>query len=563
MGYTTMWTPAALLPLLLKLAFVLVATGLMRVGWKAYTIRRKFKEVKALGIPMLPHSWIMGHLPVMFEFRKEYPGDINIGNFHPWIINNYQRYFPEMDHCPPVIYLDLWPVLKAPIVAAYKNTVAAQFTQTKNLDKHQISLDFMNPLTKGLDIATLQGDEWKKWRGWFNPGFSSRNVSSMVPDLIEEIKAFADNLQREIGPNGSWGRMFQLRNMTTALTFDIIVRAVLDERLHEQTNATAGPLRVALADQLRLMGIRQAFSFGYLFPWQNKAVDRNNSIVQHQLQPNIVRSLETSLKPSKKKTVLNLALMHLAEEAGGRPIDPTTDPLMMDTILGNLKTFLVAGHETTASALCFMFKVLQDNPDCMAKVRAEHDEVLGLDPDQAADILSKSPQLLGSLRYTHAVIKETLRLYQLASTMRGGEPGFYLSDATTGLQYPTEGFLVWDGGPGMQHDPSLWPHVDKFIPDRWLVPAEDPLHPVKDAWRAFARGPRDCIGQEIALVEIKLVAALIMRKYDIEEAWDEWDALQGPKAKKDMVRGQRLYVAGDGIGHPKEGMPVRVRLRQR
>lgn len=38
---------------------------------------------------------------------------------------------------------------------------------------------------------------------------------------------------------------------------------------------------------------------------------------------------------------------------------------------------------------------------------------------------------------------------------------------------------------------------------------------------------------------------------------------RGPKAKKDMVRGQRLYVAGDGIGHPKEGMPVRVRLRQK
>ncbi|KAK1510972.1 VerA protein [Colletotrichum tamarilloi] len=531
MGFTTIWSSAALLSLLFKLALVLSAIGLMKIGWKAHTIRKKFKEVKALGIPMLPHSWIMGHLPIMFEFRKEYPGDINIGNFHPWIINNYQRYIPEIDHCPPVIYLDLWPVLKAPIVAAYKNTVAAQFTQTKNLDKHQISLDFMNPLTKGLDIATLQGDEWKKWRGWFNPGFSSRNVSSMVPDLIEEIKDFADNLQQKAGSNGSWGRMFQLRNMTTALTFDIIVRAVLDERLHEQTNTTAGPLRVALADQLRLMGIRQAFSFGYLFPWQNKAVDRNNRIVQHQLQPNIVRSLEAGLKPSKKKTVLNLALMHLAEEAGGRPIYPTTDPLMMDTILGNLKTFLVAGHETTASALCFMFKVLQDNPDCMAKVRTEHDEVLGLGPDQAADILSKSPQLLGSLRYTHA--------------------------------YPTEGFLVWDGGPGMQHDPSLWPHVDQFIPDRRLVPAEDPLHPVKDAWRAFARGPRDCIGQEIALVEIKLVAALIMRKYDVEEAWDEWDALQGPKAKKDMVRGQRLYVAGDGIGHPKEGMPVRVRLRQK
>ncbi|KAK1566007.1 vera protein [Colletotrichum navitas] len=535
---------------------------LLKLIWKAYKIRRKFKEVKSQGIPMLPHSWITGHLGVMSEFRKNYPGDINIGNFHPWIINNYQKYFPDIDHCPPVIYLDLWPVLKAPIVVAYNRTVAAQFTQINNLDKHQISLDFMNPLTKGKDLATLQSNEWKKWRGWFNPGFSSRNVSTMVPELIEEIQVFSKNLEERAGPNGTWGPMFQLRNATTALTFDIIVRAVLDERLHEQTSPTGGPLRLALADQLRLMGIRQAFSLGYLLPWQNKAVDRNNQIAYEQLYPNIVRSLQSGFKRSKKKTVLNLALMHLAEEAGGHILDPATDPEMMETIMSNLKTFLVAGHETTASALCFMFKVLQDNPVCMERLRAEHDEVLGPDPDQAAEMLGNSPQLLNSLRYTHAVIKETLRMYQMASTMRGGQAGFYLSDPSSGKQYPTEGFLVWDGGPGMQHDPSLWPNVEKFMPDRWLVPADDPLHPIKDTWRAFARGPRDCIGQEIALVEIKLVSALIMRKFDVEEAWDDWDIAQGNKGRKDMVRGQRLYVAGDGIGHPKDGMPVHVRLRE-
>ncbi|TEA14431.1 Cytochrome P450 monooxygenase aflN [Colletotrichum sidae] len=424
------------------------------------------------------------------EFRKDYPGDVNIGNFHPWIINNYHKYFPDQDHCPPVIYLDLWPVLRSPIVAAYKNTVAAQFTQVKNLDKHQISLDFMTPLTKGKDISTLQGEEWKKWRSWFNPGFSSRNVSTMVPELIEEIQVFEENLRQRTGPNGSWGSVFQFRNATTALTFDIIVRAVLDERLHEQTNPNGGPLRIALAELLRLMGIRQAFSIGYLLPWQSKALDRNNDTVRNQLYPKIYRSLESGLKPSRKKTVLTLALTNLAEEAGGRPVDPATDPNMMETIEGNIKAFLVAGHETTA---CTRWR-----PPCGAA----------------------SP-------------------------------------------YPAEGFLVWDGGPGMQLDPSLWPRVDEFIPGRWLVPADDPLHPVKDAWRAFARGPRDCIGQEIALVDLKLVAALIIRKFDAEEAWDEWDAIRGIEGKKDLVRGQRLYVSGDGIGHPKDGMPVHVRLRQK
>lgn len=245
MGYMISWTPTAILLLALKLTAAFVGTLLIKLLWRAYTVRRKFRQVRAQGIvsvakgvflfpmayhqlqPMLPHSWITGHLGVMSEFRSHYPGDINVAHFHVYFLRNYEKYFPGLDHCPPVIYLDLWPVLRAPIVVAYKNTVAAQFTQVKNLDKHQISLDFMNPLTNGKDIATLQGDDWKKWRSWLNPGFSSKNVSTMVPELIEEIKVFAENLHKKAGPNGSWGPMFQFRNMTTALTFDIIVRASL------------------------------------------------------------------------------------------------------------------------------------------------------------------------------------------------------------------------------------------------------------------------------------------------------------------------------------------------
>ncbi|KAK1977924.1 vera protein [Colletotrichum cereale] len=563
MGNMITWAPLAVLPLVLKVTAGVIGTLLLQLIWRAYVIRKKFREIKAQGIPMLPHSWITGHLSVMLEFRKECPGDIYIGNFHPWIVKNYKKYFPNMEHCPPVIYLDLWPVLKAPIVVAYDSTVAAQFTQIKNIDKHQIALDFMNPLTNGKDISTLQGNEWKKWRGWFNPGFGSRNVSIMVPELAEEIQVFANKLKERAGPGGSWGPMFQFQNMTGALTFDIIVRLVLDERLHEQMNPTSGPLRVALADQLRLMGIRHGFRFGYLFSGEDKAIERNNQIVYNELYPIIVRSLQSGLNPSKKKTTLELALIHLAKETDGNIINPVTDPDMMETIMSNLKAFLVAGHETTANAMCFLFKALQDNPVCMEKVRAEHDEVLGPDPDQAAEILSNSPHLLNSLTYTHAVIKETLRIYGLASTMRGGEAGFYLSDPSSGRQYPTEGFLIWDGAAGMQHDPSLWPHVDKFIPDRYLVSADDPLHPIKDVWRAFGKGPRDCIGKEVALVEMKLVLALIVRKFDVEEAWEDWDIAQGNKGQRDMVRGERLYVAGEGVGHPKDGMPVHVRLRQK
>ena len=46
----------------------------------------------------------------------------------------------------------------------------------------------------------------------------------------------------------------------------------------------------------------------------------------------------------------------------------------------------------------------------------------------------------------------------------------------------------------------------------------------KNAWRAFSQGPRKCIGQELAMTELRLVAVLLARRFDIEEAWEAWDA---------------------------------------
>lgn len=59
-----------------------------------------------------------------------------------------------------------------------------------------------------------------------------------------------------------------------------------------------------------------------------------------------------------------------------------------------------------------------------------------------------------------------------------------------------------------------------------MAPAGDPLHPHKDTWRPFSLGHRICIGQELAQIEAKLVAVMLARRFDIEEAWDKFDAAQ-------------------------------------
>lgn len=243
----------------------------------------------------------------------------------------------------------------------------------------------------------------------------------------------------------------------------------------------------------------------------------------------------------------------LKEEAGGTPID-------MASLMANLKILLFAGHDTTSVAMCWMFKLLQDNPACLARLRSEHDEILGPDPCHAARILRDSPQVLNNLTYTQAVIKETLRLHVIAFTGREGETGFSLSAPGSNTAYPTEGMEVQDVTPVIHRDPAVWPRADEFVPERWLAAQGDPLYPTKDAWRAFSTGSRSCIGMELAMMELKLVAALVCREFDIAEAWEKWDAKQGLTGKKDMYNGERLYACGQTMNHLKDGMPVHVKM---
>lgn len=74
-----------------------------------------------------------------------------------------------------------------------------------------------------------------------------------------------------------------------------------------------------------------------------------------------------------------------------------------------------------------------------------------------------------------------------------------------GVRYPTPGSTVW----AVHRNPRLWPRADEFLPERWLGRPGDPLYPCKGAWRPFETGSRNCIGQTLALAEIKTVLVMV------------------------------------------------------
>lgn len=126
----------------------------------------------------------------------------------------------------------------------------------------------------------------------------------------------------------------------------------------------------------------------------------------------------------------------------------------------------------------------------------------------------------------------------------------------------------------------------EFLPERFLVAEGHPLHPVKNAWRPFELGNTRCIGEELAMIEMKLVLALTMRELDFCFDWKGWNTLQyvtlqsafsypaaslsftlltyltrRRTAPPDSVDGEHIYRVGNGIGSVKDKLPTRIKLR--
>ena len=212
----------------------------------------------------------------------------------------------------------------------------------------------------------------------------------------------------------------------------------------------------------------------------------------------------------------------------------------------------------------YSFYELSRHPEVLDEVRAEHESVLGPDPNEAAQRLKEEPKLANALLLTTAIIREVLRLHLPAFSARDGPPG----GTVTGLDrktYPTEGFIVMVQGNIVMHDPQIFPKPYEFIPNRFL-PDKSPFPPIpKNAFRPFEKGPRDCVGQELAMLELRIVLALVLRKFAFEEAYEELDRRLRRTAVKPTEQhekiGGRAYQILHTTAKPKDGLPMWVKKR--
>lgn len=311
------------------------------------------------------------------------------------------------------------------------------------------------------------------------------------------------------------------------MTIDYLIRENRGVRLHEQSG-TPTPLKTALLDTLRRVRFYTNILniWAQLNPYRWLRFRLNTRRMDAFLLPHIrARVNHNPTTKSERNQFLQLTVQSLQDEDSAGKVDYAA---FIANALGHTKFFLFAGHDTTAGSLCWTLRFLSLNPGALSRLRAELDSVLG--PD-AAGTLRISPHLVNSLTYTAAVLKESLRLQTNVGTMRQGGPDFTIvgpSDSEfPGQSFPTDRCVLWDGNWAIHKNPDFWHRVDEFIPERWLVTDEsDPLYPPRNAFRAFELGPRDYIGQFLAQVEMKLVLAVVARRFEFTEDWERWDEVR-------------------------------------
>lgn len=351
----------------------------------------------------------------------------------------------------------------------------------KNYTKDHISYDMVR-WTVGNGLLTSQGSFWLRQRRLAQPAFHRQRIAAMG-DLM--VRAAAEAAER-LGELASGGRTVDIGEPLMQLTLRIAGETLFGAQVGTQADAVSQAF-----NELSAQLVARFRSFNILPPKLPTAADRRFRAAQRTLDQVVYGIIaERRRREADTGDLLSMLMLTVDEETGER----MDDAQLRDEVL----TMLIAGHETTATALTWTFGLLAQHPEAEAKLRAELDAALGGRLPSVAD--------LPSLPYTRMVIDEAMRLYP---------PVYILSrkviaDDTIGGRRIPAGSSV-DISPYVTHrHPAFWDDPERFDPERF-TPERVAARP-RYAYFPFSGGPRQCIGNSFALMEAPLLLATIAQR---------------------------------------------------
>jgi cytochrome P450 len=333
----------------------------------------------------------------------------------------------------------------------------------------------------GHGLLTSEGDEWLRHRRLASPAFHRARVEGYGRTMARYAEDRVDEWLE--------GQAVDLHDDMTALTLRIVARTLFD------TDVTARIERVArLGTEIQDFYYLRFASMRFLIPtWLPTPGNRRLRAATRRLDEVVYAIIRDRRPDEDRGDLLSMLLQARDEQGAGMSERQVRDEVM---------TLLLAGHETTALALTWAFHLLGRNPEARGRLEAELGAVLAGEP--------ASPEHVGVLPYTQAIVNETLRLYPPAY-ITGREA---IRDTTIGGAHLPKGHIVLISMYTTHRDERFFPEPDAFRPERWLDGLEKRLP--RAAFMPFGLGSRKCIGASFAMMETTLLLATIARRWRFE-----------------------------------------------
>ncbi|KAJ3126343.1 hypothetical protein HK098_007607 [Nowakowskiella sp. JEL0407] len=356
------------------------------------------------------------------------------------------------------------------------------------------------------------GEKWRKHRKGLQPAFGPIHLRDALTATVE----ISDQLF------SIWDKVLKTKRVVTrnimndfiALTGDVISRIAFSYDLGAVDSLESNEdLQFSLHLQNLVSAVQKRSALrGREFLWPLFGV----SYSQLSHSTNYIRNLVVKAINQKRETLASQPLQE-SEKWSHDLLDRLLkdDVFSDDEILSEVFGFFFAGHETTANTLAWAVMEIAQHPDCMAKLKKEISDNLAASEEPTYDKLT-------SFRYLDAFIKETLRLHPVVIFVgKTSQTDNVLSNSENlKIRIPPKTRMVLSIQ--MLHtNKKYWGEsAAEFNPERW-IPANGEFIPVPGSYIPFSDGNMNCIGQKLALVEIKVALIRLLRKYSISISKDQ------------------------------------------
>lgn len=360
----------------------------------------------------------------------------------------------------------------------------------KNFNKSSLQTDDLGKYI-GHGLLTENGEKWRANRKLIQPAFYKKSITGLLKNMDQVIQ---QELQR-IKP----GTVTDVYAIFNDLAFKVVARSLFDLADIDDLDAKITRLQevTETAQKMLIKELR--------IPWMKWYFDREwlsgTSSIPHALglvdeARAILRTIITNRRSSGKQPgdLLDM-LLHSTYEDGTFMDD--------DQLVDEILVLFIAGHETTANALSFAIQLLAHNPQTITTAQKE------LAYPEGDDLMTQ----LMNMPYLKQIVEETLRLY----------PPAYVTDRVA-LEADTCGDIAIDTGSiwlisfyEMHRRADLWENPEQFNPARF---EPEQAKNYRDFYFPFGAGPRMCVGNNFAMVELMLVLRRILERFELQTVHD-------------------------------------------